>query len=246
MPRMREAIRSGWKTSKSASFSPLDANMIGCAGDLRDRQRGTTAGVAVELGEHDAGEADAVAERLGGGDRVLADHRVDDEQRLVGLHGVADVGGLPHQLGVDAQPAGGVDDDDVVHGGARACSIDVAAPTCDRVADAVARLGGEDVDPGLLADDLQLGDRVGSLQVGGDQQRACGPGPCSQRASLPASVVLPEPCRPASMITVGGTLASSIRRVSPPRMPMSSSLTILMTCWAGFSARRPRRLWRAP
>jgi len=28
----------------------------------------------------------------------------------------------------------------------------------------------------------------------------------SQRPSLPASVVLPEPCRPASMITVGGFL----------------------------------------
>ena len=64
------------------------------AGDVPHRQRGTTAGVAVELGEHDAGEADAVAERLGGGDRVLADHRVDDEQHLVGLDRVADVGGL--------------------------------------------------------------------------------------------------------------------------------------------------------
>ena len=53
------------------------------AGDVGDRQRGTTAGVAVELGQHDAGEADAVAERLGGRDRVLADHRVDDEQDLV-------------------------------------------------------------------------------------------------------------------------------------------------------------------
>ncbi len=29
MPRMRLAIRSGWKTSKSSSFSPLDANRIG-------------------------------------------------------------------------------------------------------------------------------------------------------------------------------------------------------------------------
>ena len=38
--------------------------MIWPAGDLGDRQRGTTAGVAVELGEHDAVEADAVAERL--------------------------------------------------------------------------------------------------------------------------------------------------------------------------------------
>ena len=38
------------------------------------------------------------------------------------------------------------------------------------------------------------------------------------------------------MITVGEVLASRIRRVSPPRMPMSSSLTILTTCCAGFSA----------
>ena len=62
------------------------------------------------------------------------------------------------------------------------------------------------------------------------------PWPLSQCASLPASVVLPEPCRPASMITLGGSLASRSRRVSPPRMAMSSSLTILTTCWAGFSA----------
>lgn len=62
------------------------------------------------------------------------------------------------------------------------------------------------------------------------------PWPLSQRPSLPARVVLPAPCRPASMITVGGCLANLSRRVSPPRMPTSSSLTILMTCWAGLSA----------
>ena len=38
------------------------------------------------------------------------------------------------------------------------------------------------------------------------------------------------------MITVGGVLANASRRVSPPRMPTSSSLTILTTCWAGLSA----------
>ena len=38
------------------------------------------------------------------------------------------------------------------------------------------------------------------------------------------------------MITVGGFLANRSRRVSPPRIATSSSLTILMTCWAGFSA----------
>ncbi len=58
----------------------------------------------------------------------------------------------------------------------------------------------------------------------------------SQSASLAASVVLPAPWRPASMMTVGGVLANRSRRVSPPRMATSSSLTILTTCWAGFSA----------
>ena len=62
--------------------------------------------------------------------------------------------------------------------------------------------------------------------------------PCSlsHSASLPASVVLPEPCRPASMITVGGTLANRSRLASPPRISTSSSCTILMTCCAGLSA----------
>ena len=38
------------------------------------------------------------------------------------------------------------------------------------------------------------------------------------------------------MITVGGCLANRMPRVSPPRMPTSSSLTILTTCWAGLRA----------
>ena len=118
MSRMREAIRSGWNASKSSSFSPFDANMICLPVTCGDRQGGTTAGVTVELGEHHAVEADAVAEGLGGVDRVLADHRVDDEEDLVGADRVADVRGLLHQLLVDAEAAGGVDDHDVVDLGA--------------------------------------------------------------------------------------------------------------------------------
>ena len=38
------------------------------------------------------------------------------------------------------------------------------------------------------------------------------------------------------MITVGGVFANRSRRVSPPRIATSSSLTILMTCCAGLSA----------
>ena len=54
------------------------------AGDLLHAERRAAARVAVELGEDDAGEAEAVVEALRGLDRVLADHRVDDEKMFSG------------------------------------------------------------------------------------------------------------------------------------------------------------------
>ena len=139
------------------------------AGDRGDRQRGATAGVTVELGEYDAVVPDTLLEREGGVDGVLADHRVDDEQDLVGLHGVADVDGLLHHLRVDAQAAGGVDDDDVVQLPLRV--LDALAGHPDRVPDAVARFRREDRHADPLAVHLELLDRVRALEVGGDQDR---------------------------------------------------------------------------
>ena len=54
------------------------------------------------------------------------------------------------------------------------------------------------------------------------------------RASLPAAVVFPEPCRPASITTVGGFELISSLPVTPPSVLTSSSCTILMTCCAGL------------
>ncbi len=51
--------------------------------------------------------------RLRGLDRVLADHRVDDEEDVLGLDLRLDVGELLHQRLVDREAAGGVVDDDV-------------------------------------------------------------------------------------------------------------------------------------
>ena len=48
---------------------------------------------------------------------------------------------------------------------------DRTAGDVDRVADAVARLGRERRDTGALADHLELGHRVGALEVAGDQHR---------------------------------------------------------------------------
>ena len=55
------------------------------AGDRLDRQRGAAAGVAVELGHHDAVELRRLGELLGDVDGVLTGHRVDDEQHVVRL-----------------------------------------------------------------------------------------------------------------------------------------------------------------
>ena len=185
------------------------------AGDADDGQRRATAGVAVELGQHDAGEADAVQEGLRGGDGVLADHRVERRR-----------GSRP---GCTASRMS-----------AACCIISASTPSRPAVStmttsccfsranrDAVARpprpgrrgpavgcraagdvpgVRGEDGDAGPLADDLELVDGVRALQVAGHEQRGVALLlAASGRACRPAWSC-PAPCRPASMITVGGRL----------------------------------------
>ena len=58
----------------------------------------------------------------------------------------------------------------------------------------------------------------------------------SHLPSLPASVVLPAPCRPASMNTVGPRSAKTSSRVCPPRISTSSEWTMETTCWPGLRA----------
>ena len=62
--------------------------------------------------------AGALAKGLGEVDRVLPGHRVGDEERLVRLGGLAHRGHFEHQLLVDVEPAGGVEDHDVIALGA--------------------------------------------------------------------------------------------------------------------------------
>ena len=61
----------------------------------------------------DAVEVDRVEELLGDVDRVLAGHRVEHHEHVLRLRRVAHAHELVHQVGVDVQPAGGVDDHDV-------------------------------------------------------------------------------------------------------------------------------------
>ena len=68
----------------------------------------TAASVAVELGEHNAVEVQAVVEFLGRVDGVLSGHGVYDEQCLVGIDGVFQRLNLVHHLFVHSQSAGSV------------------------------------------------------------------------------------------------------------------------------------------
>ena len=106
-------MRSGWNCSNASSFSPGGRERDRPADDLLDAERGAAAGVAVELGEDHAVDR----ERLRGTPRrlhgVLTGHRVDDEERVVGLDRLGDLADLLHHLGVDREAAGGVDDEHV-------------------------------------------------------------------------------------------------------------------------------------
>ncbi len=134
------------------------------ADDFFHRQRGTAARVAVDLGEDHAVETDRVVERLGDVHRFLTGHRVDDEQRVLRFDGRVDRVQLVHQIGVDLQTTGGVDDHEVATEPLR--FLDCTARNADRIG----RLAVErNVDtPGEHA---QLLDGGRALQVGTDEQR---------------------------------------------------------------------------
>ena len=82
MPRMREAMRSGWKGSSMSSFSPVPTNLMGLPVAALDGERRAAAGVAVELGEHDAVDAERLVKGGGGVHGVLSGHGVHDQQDL--------------------------------------------------------------------------------------------------------------------------------------------------------------------
>src|SRR6266567_685797 len=165
--RIRDAIRSGWKRSKSSSFSPDEANITGRP--VSWAIDSAAARIAIQLGEHHAVVADAVQERLRRDHGVLADHGIDNEQDLVRIDGIPDACGLAHHLLVDAEAPGGVDDHDVVQ--PVPGLVQRAARDVDRISHPVARRGGEHGHGRLLTEYLQLLHGVGPLQVGSDEQR---------------------------------------------------------------------------
>ena len=230
MPRMRDAIRSGWNHSSCVELLADRRELDRLAGDRLHGERSAAARVAVELRHDDAVEVDALLERLRDVDGLLAGHRVEHEQHVRRLRLAADRGELLHQRLVDLQAAGGVEDHDVAAVGLRA--LDPVADRLHRVG--CARRRRRERRPARRA-----GSAARSRPGAGGRRRrapaACRPS-ASSSASLPAVVVLPEPWRPASRIVVGGRGENASFDEPEPISSVSSSWTIFTTCWPGRQA----------
>ena len=120
-------------------------------GDMAHGERCAAARIAVDPGQHDAGDADLLVEGPGGVDSVLAGHRIGDQQRFDRLYQVAQRRRLFHHLAVDGEPAGSIDEDDVV----ALARGDAHGAPCDG-GRAFAEHDGQGVDPGLPAEQFEL------------------------------------------------------------------------------------------
>ena len=145
-----------------ASTNELDRH----ASDMFDRQQCTTACIAVQLGHDHTIQFQGVVKRTGTVDGVLSGHAVDNQVNLIGADLLIDLLQLGHQLFVDGEATGGVQDDDA--SAFFFSFLDAVLTNLDRV---LVVFLAVDRNVQLLADDVQLIDRRWSLQVGGDQHR---------------------------------------------------------------------------
>src|ERR1022692_407647 len=231
--RIREAIRSGWNRSKSSSFSPAEANITGLpvtwAIDSAAPPRASPSSLVSTTPSKPTPSRKACAVVTASWPIIESTTNRISSGSTASLIAAA---WLISSASMPSRPA--------VSMITMLCSLCLASPIESRAT----RTGSPTPLPGC-------GAYTGTPAWPPSTSSCCTAlGRCrsaatsngvlpwlrSQSASFAASVVLPEPCRPASMITVGATLANLSRLASPPRIPTSSSLTILMTCCAGLSA----------
>ena len=204
----------------------------GFTGGGPDGQSRTAAGVAVQLGEHDAVDAQSLVEGSGCVDGILTGHGVHHQQDLVRMHLRLDVLQLVHQGLVHMEAAGGVQEHHVVA---------VVPGVFDGLLGNVHGIGLSHLENGniqLLAHHLQLGDGGGTVYVAGHQQGALAELAAHQARQLGAVGGFTGALK-AHHHHHGGTLdkGESLALV-PPISCTSSSLTILTICWAGVRLSR--------
>ncbi len=170
VPHAEDALRHavGVEDLKLVGLFPDADELHGAAGDLAHGEQRAAAGVAVELGHDEAGDADGFMELGGDADGLLAGGGIGHEQGLARLHQITHGLQLGEQGLVHLLAAGGVEDGD-----AGALLVEpgeggFGGPHHIRLAGG----GGEDGRAELLAEHLELGDGGGAVKVQGDEEGA--------------------------------------------------------------------------
>ncbi len=136
------------------------------ARNFADREGCAATGVTIELGENHTCDAELFVKFTRGANSVLPDHGVGDKQDFRGIQFALQHLQFVHQLGVDVEAAGGVDEDHVV--GGKFCFAHCAAHDFEWFVGSCAwparRAGG-------TRDLGELFAGGGAINVGGDDHR---------------------------------------------------------------------------
>ncbi|MNM79531.1 hypothetical protein D3C81_914660 [compost metagenome] len=137
----------------------------GLAGDVTDRQRGTATRVAVDLGQHYAGQRQRLVKGLGRIGGILTGHGIDHKQGFHRLDRRMHLFDLVHHRFVYVQTAGGIDDQHVVEFqlGLLQCTVN----DVDRLFFDIRR---EEIDADAFRQRFQLPDRRRTVNVRGNHQ----------------------------------------------------------------------------
>ena len=199
----------------------------GCCSSLGDRDHDAALARAVELGEHQPGDADARRGTAGPGRARSAPgwHRAPAAPRaarsgstrwITRLHLLQ----LLHQMRLAVQPAGGVGEQhDRVPRARAACSAsNITAPG------SAPGSWAANCAPGALGPDLAAARWRRRGRCRPRRAARSGPHSAQRRASLPMVVVLPEPFTPTTRITKGCARRSIDQRLRAGREDLGDAL----------------------
>ena len=213
MPRIRDAIRSGWKYSSWSSFSPTETSLIGLPVTAWTESAApprASPSSFVSTTPSKAIRSKNASATLTASWPVMAS---STSRTLVGFAASRTRASSSISVLVDVQPAGGVDDDDVVAG--LAGGVEPVLDDLDRIL----RVAAVDGDLDLAAELLELVDRRRTLQVGCDQGGLLArPSAAAARASRRWSS-----CRSPGGRRAGSPSAACRTRAASRRSPSASS-----------------------
>ena len=204
MPRMRPDDAIGMEGLKRVGLFAGADELDGLPCDVADRQGRAAAGIAVHFRQDHSRESKSSMKFLRRVHGILAGHGVSHEQDLLRVEQLFQPLHFGHQLFVDVQAAGGVHDERVE---AESCAPRAALPLpavrqepsrAPRPWRRPRRSWLRSIWPLLSTVRARRGDtRPPTPARAGARPFSASP------ASLPAVVVLPEPCRPAIRIHRG-------------------------------------------